>query len=183
MSKMALIEQRFEEKLKELNHELPGKYSGGKIDSQNCAALTIRGFLEIINVIDQNLINMAAPLAGITDICGAVNAGLMIIGLIIGEQGGKRVHQLTASMEGVRFLKQFKKRFGTIHCSELTGCNLMTWEGMQTYLQDNIWEKKCYKNVIIALELIGSLYKNQIMKLIEKKKDLKQDRAYHGCFL
>jgi C_GCAxxG_C_C family probable redox protein len=169
LSKIALVEQRFEEKLEELNRELPGKYREGKIDSQNCAALTMRGFLEILNTVDQNLINMAAPLAGITDICGAVNAGLMIIGLITGEKGAKDIHQLTASTEGVRFLKQFKKRFGTIHCSELTGCNLMTREGMQTYMQDNIWEKKCYKNVIVALEIIKSLYKNQIAKLIKGK--------------
>jgi C_GCAxxG_C_C family probable redox protein len=169
LSKIAWVEQRFAEKLKELNRELPGKYRAGKIDSQNCAALTMRGFLEILNTVDQNLINMAAPLAGITNICGAVNAGLMIIGLIIGEQGGKGIHQVTASTEGVRFLKHFKKRFGTILCSELTGCNLMTLEGMQNYMQDNIWEKKCYKNVIVALELIGSLYKNQIAKLIKEK--------------
>jgi len=172
LSKIALVEQLFEEKLKELNRELPGKYREGKIDSQNCAALTMRGFLEILNTVDQNLINMAAPLAGITDICGAANAGLMIIGLIIGEKGGKGVHQLTASTEGVRFLKKFKNRFATIHCSELTGCNLMTREGMQSYMQDNIWEKKCYKNVIVALEIIGSLYKTQIAKLIKEKNQV-----------
>lgn len=170
MSNIALVEQLFEEKLKELNRELPGKYREGKIDSQNCAALTMRGFLEIINSVDQNLINIATPLAGITDICGATNAGLMIVGLIIGAKGKKEVHQVTASTEGVRFLKQFKKRFGTIHCSELTGCNLLTREGMQTYMQENIWEKKCYKNVIIALEIIGSLYKTQIAKLIKGKE-------------
>lgn len=167
MSKIALIEQLLEEKIKELNLKLPGKYKEGKIASQNCAALTMKGFLEILRSDDLNLINMATPLAGITNICGAVNAGLMIIGLIIGKKGEKEIHQVNAASEGVKFLKQFKKRFGTIHCQELTGFDLMTLEGMQNYMSENIWEKTCYKYVVAAIEIIGSLYKNQIAKLIE----------------
>jgi len=169
LSKTVKVEQLLEEKIKELNLKLPGKNSDGKIASENCAALTMKGFLEIINTNDSNLINMATPLASITNICGAVNAGLMIIGLIIGKKGEKEIHQLIAAAEGVKFLTQFKKRFGTIHCQELTGYDLMTREGMQNYMNDNIWEKKCYKNVIVALEIIKSLYKNQIAKLIKGK--------------
>ena len=169
LTNKATIEQLFEEKINKLNLELPKLYDEGRIASQNCAALTIKGVLEILNAEDLNLINMAAPLAGITDICGAVNAGLMLIGLILGKKGKKEVHQVTASTEGVKFLKHFKKRFGTIHCSELTGYNLLTREGLENYMKDNIWEKKCYKHVIAAIELIGSLYPIQIGKLIEQK--------------
>jgi len=167
LSKIEKVEQLLEEKIKELNLELPGKYNEGKIASQNCANLTMKGFLEILNTDDLNLINMAAPLAGITNICGAVNAGLMLIGLIIGKKGAREIHQLNASTEGIKFLRQFKKRFGTIHCSELTGYDLLTLEGMQNYMKDNIWQKKCYKHVVAAVEIIGFLYKNQIAKLIE----------------
>jgi hypothetical protein len=166
LARIAKFEQILEEKIKELNLELPGKNSTCKIASQNCAALTMKGFLEIINTNDSNLINMATPLASITNICGAVNAGL-----IIGKKGEKEIHQLIAAAEGVKFLTQFKKRFGTIHCQELTGYDLMTREGMQNYMNDNIWEKTCYKYVVTAIEIIGSLYKNQIAKVIAQETE------------
>ena len=76
------LEKRFDQKLEEFRVELPKKYTEGKIVSQNCAMLTMRGFLEIIGKEDENYINMSAPLAALTDTCGAVNAGLMITGLI-----------------------------------------------------------------------------------------------------
>ena len=66
------LEKRFDEKLEEYQIELPKKYTEGKIVSQNCAMLTMRGFLEIIGKEDENYINMAAPLAALSATCGAV---------------------------------------------------------------------------------------------------------------
>ena len=161
------LEKRFDEKLEEYQIELPKKYTAGKIVSQNCAMLTMRGFLEIIGKEDENYINMAAPLAALTDTCGAVNAGLMITGLITGKFGEKEVHQLKASEEGMRFLKTFEQYFGSCHCQVLTGgYNLLTLKGMQNYLNDKIWEKKCYKYVVLAIEIIKKLYKRKIARLI-----------------
>ena len=161
------VERRFKEKLKELRDELPKKYSENKISSYNCAALTMKSFLEILELENINLINMASPLAGITNICGALNAGLMITGFIAGRRGQKMLHQMKAAAEGMKFLKHFKKQFGFIHCMDLTGgYDLLTVEGMDSYINDKIWEKKCYKHVIVAIETIGRLYKKQIANLI-----------------
>lgn len=161
------LEKRIEKKLEDLRVELPKKYTEGKIISQNCAMLTMKSFLEIIEREDINYINMAAPLAALTDICGAVNAGLMITGLITGKFGKKEVHQLKAAEEGIRFIKRFKHEFGSCQCQTLTGgYNLLSSKGMQDYLEDKIWEKKCYKHVIVALEVIGKLYIKQIARQI-----------------
>ncbi|MFX1297971.1 MAG: C-GCAxxG-C-C family (seleno)protein [Promethearchaeota archaeon] len=161
------VEKRFENKIKELTIELPKKYSGSNVASQNCAALTMKSVLEILETEDLNLINMASPTASIANVCGAVNAGLMVVGLIVGEKGQKEIHQLKAAAEGVKFLKRFNNECGSIHCLDLTGgYNLLTSEGMQNYLTDEIWGKKCYKYVISAVKIIGILYKRKIARIL-----------------
>ncbi|MHA1267226.1 MAG: C-GCAxxG-C-C family protein [Candidatus Helarchaeota archaeon] len=167
MSQTEDIKQIFSQKITELNEELPKKYLKGKNISLNCAMLTIKNFLEIIGREDPNLINMAGPLASITGECGAVNAGLMIVGLIIGKYGKQQIHQFKAATEGVKFLKHFRKKFNSIQCCTLTGgYNLLKFEEMEKYLRDKIWEKRCYHYVIAALEIIGKLYARQIAALL-----------------
>ena len=83
-----------------------------------------------------------------------------------GKKGKKELDQLRAATEGVRFLRHFKKEFGTIDCQELCGYNMLTQEGMNNYMKDDTWAKKCYLNVVHAVELVGKLYKKQIAKLI-----------------
>ena len=169
MTEIEEIEKRFEEKIEELRIELPKKYAEGKIATQNCAALTMRSFLEIIEVKNLNYINMASPLASIANTCGAVNAALMIIGMIAGRNGKKELHQLVAASEGMKFIKQFNKEFGSIQCLTLTGgYDLLTLEGMENYLKDKIWEKKCYKHVVLAIDIIGKLYKKQVARTFLK---------------
>ncbi len=161
------VEKRFDTKIKELRKELPSKYSNGsQIATQNCAALTMKSLFEILNIDDLNYVNMAAPLAGITNICGAVNAGLMVAGLITGRMGKKEVTLEKAANEGMKFIKRFKKEFGTIHCRDLTGYDLLTIEGMKNYIKNDIWGKQCYKHVVTAVEIIGRLYSKMIAKLI-----------------
>lgn len=167
MTPLKDVEERFENKIKELTIELPKKYSGSNIASQNCAALTMKSILEILEIEDLNLINMASPTASIASVCGAVNAGLMAVGLIVGQKGRIEIHQLKAATEGVKFLRRFNNEFGSIHCLDLTGgYNLRTSEGMQNYLKDEIWRKKCYKHVISAVKIIGILYKRTIAQLL-----------------
>ncbi|MHA1129770.1 MAG: C-GCAxxG-C-C family (seleno)protein [Candidatus Helarchaeota archaeon] len=157
------VEKRFKAKIEELRRELPKKYHGGNLISQNCAMLTMKSFLEIIEKENINYINMAGPLAALAGVCGAVNAGLMITGLVTGKFGKKEIHQLKAAEQGMRFLTRFRHEFDSYTCQTLTGgYNLLTTKGMQDYIKDEIWEKKCYKHVVKAIEILGKLYKKQL---------------------
>ena len=127
----------------------------------------MKHFLDLIGVEDLNLINMASPLAAVTRTCGAVNAALMITGLIKGKKGKKMVHQVNASAESMKFLKRFRKEFGTYNCLELTGCDLLKIEEMQRYREEGIWSKQCYKHVIVSLDILRHLYKKNIAKLLK----------------
>ena len=127
----------------------------------------MKSFLELINRLDVNYVNMAAPLAALTGICGAVNAGLMITGLITGNFGEKEIQQRKAAAQGMRFLRRFEQEFASRYCQELTGgYNLLTEKGMEDYIGEKVWERKCYKHVIKAIEIIGRLYKKQLARFI-----------------
>ena len=166
MTEIEEIETRFVKQIEKMLSELPNKYNDRKLAKSNCASSTIKNYLEIIDRANLNLVNMASPLASITGVCGAVNAGLMIVGMIIGKFGQKEVDFQKASNEGMKFLKQFNKEFNSIQCSVLTGYDLLTTEGMVNYVRNNIWKKQCYKHVVKSIEKIGSLYKKQIARLV-----------------
>ncbi len=165
------VERHFELKIKELKENLPLKYKKEKIQPRNCAAWTMASLLDILNIedtkINTNFINMASPLAGITRICGAIGAGLMIIGLIVGERGEREIPQWTAAAEGMKFVRRFEKKFESIQCPVLTGHDLLTSEGMKAYIKEDVWGKKCYLHVTNAIEIIGRLYKKKIVNIIK----------------
>ncbi|NHI92036.1 MAG: C_GCAxxG_C_C family protein [Candidatus Lokiarchaeota archaeon] len=168
VDEIQLVDKLFDEKIKELKEILPKKYLiAGDMLQYNCAALTMKHFLDIIKLEDLNLINMASPTAAVTGTCGAVNASLMIIGIIKGQYGKKILHQMNASAEAMKFIKRFKKEFGSYMCTDLTGCDLLKIEEMQRYRDEGIWSKQCYKHVIKSLDIIRHLYKKNILKLLK----------------
>ncbi|NVM04479.1 MAG: C_GCAxxG_C_C family protein [Candidatus Helarchaeota archaeon] len=166
MTTIEEVQKRFELKVKELKEILPGHYKTSMTSARNCAAWTVASMLDILGIDNLNLINMATPLAVVGGNCGAVEGGLMIVGLILGKKGKKELNHLVATMEGLKFVKQFEKEFGSIKCKDLTGLDLLTEKGQKAYVKENIWEKKCYKHVIGAVETIRDLYKRKIAKII-----------------
>ena len=161
------VENRVEKKVSQLKEELPQKYHRDKLDPRNCAAYTVINIMNLLDMNDTNIINMASPLASITRVCGAVAAGLMMVGMIVGKKGKKEISQFRASTEGMRYLKRFYKEFKSIECPVLTGHDLLTQKGMQDYIEEDVWGKKCFMHVVKTIEIIGKLYKKQIAKLID----------------
>ncbi|TFF87161.1 MAG: C_GCAxxG_C_C family protein [Promethearchaeota archaeon] len=160
------IIKRFTKKIEELYEILPKKYYTPDMLNKNCAAWTILSIKEIFQIDDQYFQNMASPLACVSGPCGAVAAGLMAVGII--EGGGKEqkpLDQSKAASAGMKFVKQFKKRFGSISCRELTGLDLTTMEDMKQYLKEKIWEKQCFMHVIGALEIILNSFKSTLKEL------------------
>lgn len=74
------------------------------------------------------------------NICGAVSAGVLGIGLCHGRtQGGQSPEE---TIRHVRvFLKTFEERFGSTNCERLMGCRLDTAEGQQFFKEHNLREK------------------------------------------
>ncbi len=166
MSEDSEIISRFDKKIEELYKVLPKKYYDKEMLEKNCAVWTILSLKEILQIDDQYFQNMAAPLACISGACGAVAAGLMGTGIITG--GGKEqkpLDQFKAATVGMKFVHQFKKRFGSTVCQELTGLDLTTMKGMKKYHEERLWENRCYMHVIGALEIIRDTFKKQLIRL------------------
>lgn len=142
MNDSDIIQKKFDTIIEELKKILPTKYEGSDFSHLNCAALTMRALLDILQIgnpnVVQNIINMASCTASITGICGAANAGLMGVGLIVGGNGKIELSREKAAAEGLKFYLRFKKTFGSSDCTELTGTDLRTIEGMNKYVRDGI---------------------------------------------
>ena len=73
--------------------------------------------------------------------CGAVSGGIMMIGLFTGRSAS--TDSITETYNKVqKLLEEFRLRFGSTNCRELTGCDLGTDEG-QKFFKENDIKKTC----------------------------------------
>ena len=73
--------------------------------------------------------------------CGAVSGGIMVVGLFTGRNAS--TDSITETYRKVqKLLEEFRLRFGSTNCRELTGCDLGTDEG-QKFFKENDIKKKC----------------------------------------
>ena len=49
---------------------------------------------------------------------------------------------------------EFKKRFGSVLCKELTGCDLLTEEGKKKFEDEKIHSTKCHEYVAFTAEWV-----------------------------
>jgi C_GCAxxG_C_C family probable redox protein len=76
------------------------------------------------------------------NICGAVSGGILAINIISGRNLSKQ--STTKNYEQVKSLiKQFEKKFGSVNCSRLIGCDLDTTEGQKKFKKNKLFEKCC----------------------------------------
>jgi len=74
------------------------------------------------------------------NICGAVSGAIMALGMLTGrdkpedprEELNSTIHKL---------MGEFEEKYGSTNCLELLDCDLGTQEGMEKYLDNNLWGK------------------------------------------
>ena len=89
-------------------------------------------------------------------VCGAVSGAVMGFGLKYGRNSPEELRAKTYNRV-VEFSKQFQKRFGSIVCKELSGCDLSTVEGIRKFRDENVHEEKCSNFVSGTIEIFMSL--------------------------
>jgi C_GCAxxG_C_C family probable redox protein len=73
-------------------------------------------------------------------LCGAVSGAIMSINLFLGRSSpGESVEVNYAAVR--KFLAMFEKKFGSTNCKQLTGCDLSTEEGQETFKANNLKEQ------------------------------------------
>jgi len=162
------LQPRFDEKIKELEKELP-KMEG----SRNCAELTLTSVLEVLGVDNYMFHNMIKPLAGgfggykskkgWMGACGAVVGACAAIGAIMG--GKKLMDDQTMNLayfRAAKYCSQFERQFGSVVCSELCGYDFSKPENYLQYGEDGVWQKTCYSFVVWAVDNIRKLTQEEL---------------------
>ncbi|MDH5460012.1 MAG: C-GCAxxG-C-C family protein [Candidatus Bathyarchaeota archaeon] len=89
-------------------------------------------------------------------VCGAVSGAVIGFGLKYGRNSPEELRAKTYNRV-VEFYKQFQKRFGSIVCKELCGCDLSTIEGIRKFREEDVHEEKCSNFVSGAIEIFMGL--------------------------
>ncbi len=127
----------------------------------NCAESTLLAIARDALKIDSDLIPKIATGfgGGISRqgyVCGAASGAIMGLSLKHGRNSPEELRAHTYNPV-VKFLKQFQKKFGSILCKELSGCDLSTIEGIRKFREENVHKQVCSHFVNGAIEIFMSL--------------------------
>jgi len=88
-------------------------------------------------------------------VCGAVNGGVMALGLVFGRDSAD-VKADDAYKKVREFLSAFEKEYGCTNCTELTGFDLSTPEGHERFKNSDA-VNKCHGYVESAARIVAGL--------------------------
>jgi len=91
--------------------------------------------------------------------CGAITGSLMAIGLARGRRTRTEPRE-PAYEPGAELLRRFLAAFGTLHCRELTGCDLSTPEGYAHFEQTH-QNDRCVLYLELAARTVVDLLSDQ----------------------
>lgn len=90
-------------------------------------------------------------------LCGALTGGVMAIGIKHGTNEPSPEKRLKAYEIAQRFYDQFERRYGSVFCRDLIGCNLSNLEEFKKAQEANVFEKKCSNFLKGAVEILLEL--------------------------
>lgn len=132
------------------------------LSGYNCAQSVFMPFATECGL-DQSLAfkiasSFGAGMARLQETCGAVTGGFMAIGL---RHGFSRADDQAARDIVLRQSKElaarFAKKFGTLKCRELLGCDLNTEEGQRIHKERNDREGICLDCVKFAASVVEDM--------------------------
>lgn len=118
---------------------------------------------ECLGKVDPLMIKAVGPMAGgsrVGSLCGAVQAGVLTLGMLYGAEGEKLSSQeaLVESFQPViRFYREFEKAFGSRNCPEIIHADLNNPEERQKWVDRGGLEecaRLCGRTVRILFEVI-----------------------------
>jgi len=132
----------------------------------NCAQSVLHTFCEDLNFDKDRALNLArgfgAGIGGKGEICGAVSAAIMVIGLHLGNvvNDEYKLKELTEQKTNM-FLESFKEIHGSYHCKDLLGgCSLETSQGKTEFKERELLNNVCKKCVKSSVKITDNIIKN-----------------------
>jgi C_GCAxxG_C_C family probable redox protein len=128
----------------------------------NCSESVLLSLVEAMNVkcscIPKIATGFGAGFGRQGEVCGAITGAVMALGLKYGRSNGKDQDAKEEMYKIVDdFIKSFKKKFKNIRCIDLTGCNMLTPEGLKKIKDENLHTNICTKLVAFAAKEAAKL--------------------------
>ncbi|MFH0760592.1 MAG: C-GCAxxG-C-C family protein [Bacteroidota bacterium] len=129
----------------------------------NCAHAVLLAFRENTGLDEKTVMGLGmgfgAGIARTGHVCGAVNGGVMTLGMVCTKAMEDPSDAKELTIEVVQhFLEDFKEANGSVYCSELLdGLDLRTPEGREVFQQTGLHEKVCEPAVRSAIDSVGKL--------------------------
>lgn len=121
----------------------------------NCAESVLKSLTDEMDIgcscIPKIATGFGAGLGRHGEICGAITGAVMALGLKYGRSDIKdpeAKEKAYAIVDG--FVKTFKSKFKNVRCMDLTGCNMLTPEGLQKAKDNNVHKNICTDLVMFA---------------------------------
>ncbi len=132
----------------------------------NCAQSVLHTFCEDLGFDRDRALNLArgfgAGIGGMGEICGAVSAAIMVIGLYLGNvvSDESKLKELTEQKTTI-FLESFKGIHGSYHCRDLLGgCSLKTPLGKSEFKEKELLNNVCKQCVKSSVKITDNIIKN-----------------------
>lgn len=115
------------------------------VEHWNCAEsvyLAIFRHYYGMDVTPKTVTGYGGGIARTGNICGAINVAVMGISQKYGRDKPDK-HFLYTRRPVFEFLSKIVEELGSIHCIELSGCNLSELEGKRKFRDENVLKEKC----------------------------------------
>jgi C_GCAxxG_C_C family probable redox protein len=114
----------------------------------NCSESTLLGISESLDkkckFIPQIASGFGAGFGRHGEVCGAISGSVMALGLVYGRKDPKDAGTKEKTYGIVdEYLKKFKEKYGTLSCRELTGCDMLTPEGLKKAKDEKVHVNIC----------------------------------------
>jgi len=125
----------------------------------NCAQSVLAAYAGDFGLEQDKALAIAVGFGGgmghLQETCGAVSAGIAILGLASRFKEGDGRDKIDAVYAKVRRLSEdFKRKYGTVKCRDLLGCDLQSEEGLKYFNEHNLRNTSCHDYMRLVCELL-----------------------------
>jgi C_GCAxxG_C_C family probable redox protein len=128
----------------------------------SCAQAVLSTYLPLLGI-EQGLAHklgagLGGGLCGTQMVCGALNAGAVVVSAILGNAESTRVDlKAVASARTREMVQDFEKKFGSSQCLQIIGEDTSTEAGRQRAQAANVYRKTCDQCVAHVSEQLDTL--------------------------
>jgi len=132
-------------------------------DGYNCSQSVFSSFAEECGITKDLALKLSTGFGGGIsrhgEVCGAVSGGVLVLSSLFGRGENCDKQNMITTYEKTQLLfSTFSEKMGTVSCKKLlNGCELLTKEGQNEFVDSGLWDSVCLPCVECAAEIVEEL--------------------------